>query len=198
VRLLIAFGARVNQVDPRTGFFPLLYAAQNGHAEVVRLLLAGGAEVGQAHSSLGTSLVLAQSQGHADVARLLFSTQEIPLFGSCVRLHGAETGVNGAEGFVDGVDAASGHCTVKLDGGGEAKVKAINLRRILDGGATDHLFGDRVQLQGLRAKPEMNGTMGVVQKLDLATGRYVIKLDGGVDEAKVRAENLVPMYEKES
>ena len=95
---------------------------------------------------------------------------------------------------MDVVDAASGHCTVKLVGGGEARVRAVNLRQVLDGGATDHLFGDRVQLIGLQAKPEMNGTTGVVQKLDLATGRYVVKLDGG-GEAKVRAANLVPLLE---
>ena len=79
-------------------------------------------------------------------------------------------------------------------GGGEARVRAVNLRQVLDGGATDHLFGDRVQLQGLQAKPEMNGTTGVVQKLDLATGRYVVKLNGG-GEAKVRAANLLPLLE---
>ena len=41
---LAAEGVDVNQVNPSNSAFPLLMAAQNGHAAVVRLLLTSGAD----------------------------------------------------------------------------------------------------------------------------------------------------------
>ena len=56
----------------RTALFPLLQAAQNGHAEVVGLLLDKDAEPNQVDEKDGLfPLLQAAQQGHAEVVRLL-------------------------------------------------------------------------------------------------------------------------------
>jgi predicted LPLAT superfamily acyltransferase len=52
----------------------LFMAVQNGHVEVVRLLLSGGADVNQARTDTGTTLLfMAAQEGHVEVVRLLLS-----------------------------------------------------------------------------------------------------------------------------
>lgn len=54
------------------GATPLLAAADQGHVEVVRMLLAvPGIQVNYANGRGDTALMLAASSGHADVARTL-------------------------------------------------------------------------------------------------------------------------------
>jgi len=48
----------------------------------------------------------------------------------------------------------------------------------IDGlGVDESLLGERVVLQGLQAKPELNGCTGVVLSFDASQGRYAVKLD---------------------
>ena len=68
--LLAAEGVDVNQVDPSTGNFPLLIAADDGHAEVVRLLLARGADPLMTWNGKPL-LKVALDAGHAAVVKLL-------------------------------------------------------------------------------------------------------------------------------
>jgi ankyrin repeat protein len=53
------------------GYTPLLIASQNGHLEVVRELLAGGASPGVAANSGATALSRTSANGHAAIALLL-------------------------------------------------------------------------------------------------------------------------------
>ena len=54
----------------RTGTFPLLQAAQQGHAEVVRLLLDKDAEPNRVNEKHGTfPLLQAAKNGHAEAGR---------------------------------------------------------------------------------------------------------------------------------
>ena len=73
IRRLINAGADVN-LRNKFGVTPLFVASQNGHAEVVKLLLAGKADVNVTISITGkdyTALRVAKMMGHARVVKLL-------------------------------------------------------------------------------------------------------------------------------
>ena len=46
-------------------------ASQNGHVEVVRVLIDAGALINQANTNGATPLLMASQDGHVDVVRLL-------------------------------------------------------------------------------------------------------------------------------
>ena len=50
--------------------------------------------------------------------------------------------------------------------------------------------GTRVELHGLKAKPELNGQRGVVEGFDAASGRCKVKLEDGRGPFKLKVENL--------
>jgi hypothetical protein len=69
---MLELGARVNQGRLVDGVTPLLVAAQNGHVEVVVVLLEKGAAVTQGTTDNGgTPLLMAAQQGHVEVVVLL-------------------------------------------------------------------------------------------------------------------------------
>ena len=70
--------ALCNTVDEETGAFPLLLAAQNGHAEVVGLLLDKDAEPNRVNEDGLFPLLMAAQQGHAEVVRLLLDKDADP------------------------------------------------------------------------------------------------------------------------
>ena len=51
--------------------------------------------------------------------------------------------------------------------------------------------GTRVELRGLQAKPELNGQQGAVIKFVASSGRYAVRVDGGVGDFQLRPENIV-------
>jgi TPR repeat protein len=51
-------------------------------------------------------------------------------------------------------------------------------------------IGTRVELRGLKGKPELNGQRGVVVSFDAASGRCKVKLEDGGGPFKLKAENL--------
>ena len=69
--------AKVNEVDKIKGAFPLLLAAQNGHQDIVKLLLAHDADPRQQCPAPGkegifiTALDAAESLEHKEIAQLL-------------------------------------------------------------------------------------------------------------------------------
>ena len=68
--------ARVESVNAPVGkmeYTPLMYAAAGGYGEMVRLLLARGAEVNAESSRGDTALHMAARRGHAEVVRLLLA-----------------------------------------------------------------------------------------------------------------------------
>ncbi len=73
IRRLIKAGADVN-VRNKFGVTPLIMALQNGHAVVVKLLLAAEADVNAALKTNGvTPLFMASLQGHSKVVKLLLA-----------------------------------------------------------------------------------------------------------------------------
>jgi len=62
--------AAVSQAD-EDGFTPLYIACQNGHLEIVRLLLEASAAINRAPQHGATPLYMACGKGHLDIVRLL-------------------------------------------------------------------------------------------------------------------------------
>jgi uncharacterized protein len=82
VQDLLSRGADVNSLDPRYPSWyaapPLVRAAQAGYSNLVRLLLANGAEVNARDAGGGTALIWACNDGHIDCARLLLAAGADP------------------------------------------------------------------------------------------------------------------------
>lgn len=87
--LLVKHGAQVNQ----SGWTPLHYAAFEGRAEVIKFLLAKGAEVDAQAPNGYTALMLAARGGHLEAARqLLYADPDLTAKGQ-----GGETALSIAE-----------------------------------------------------------------------------------------------------
>ena len=75
VKLLLEAGAYVNAADESLDFLDrrtaLMWAAGNGHAEVVKLLLEAGADINVYGMYGRTALTLAEGNGHAEIVKLL-------------------------------------------------------------------------------------------------------------------------------
>jgi ankyrin repeat protein len=79
-------GRDVNEAD-ESGCTALIMASQDGHVEVVRLLLARqDVELNQAFARGGTALMLASQNGHLDVVRLLLSREGVEVNKSAAEL----------------------------------------------------------------------------------------------------------------
>ena len=52
------------------------------------------------------------------------------------------------------------------------------------------LIGQEVRLVGLRAKPELNGAVGVCERFDTAQGRYAVRLPGHDKPVAIKGGNL--------
>jgi hypothetical protein len=79
---LLEAGAPVNQ----SGWTPLMYAAYEGRADMVELLLSKGAEVNALSPNLSTPLMLAARNGRMEAVRLLLKA-------------GAETELKNDQGY---------------------------------------------------------------------------------------------------
>jgi ankyrin repeat protein len=71
VNMLVRAGANLKAATRISAATPLLLAAENGHAAVVRALLDAGAEVNAVDTGGTTALMLAAAAGHADALRFL-------------------------------------------------------------------------------------------------------------------------------
>jgi ankyrin repeat protein len=71
VGLLIEKGASVNLTDHGEGWSALMFAGGEGQVEVIRTLLAHGADAELVDEDGETALTFAQRNGHADAASLL-------------------------------------------------------------------------------------------------------------------------------
>jgi len=70
-RLLIEAGANKDLRRTEDGSTPLHVAAEEGHLDLVRLLIESGADSEITTDNLTTALLLASGQGHAEVVTFL-------------------------------------------------------------------------------------------------------------------------------
>lgn len=71
VKTLIQQGADVNHKLIDTGTSPLISAARRGHLEVVKVLLAGGANINLIDYGVGTALYWAANDGQLEMIKFL-------------------------------------------------------------------------------------------------------------------------------
>lgn len=70
LEMLLDKGAKVNAKD-NDGLTALIYAAMNGHAEIVKMLLDKGADVNAKDNNGKTALMIASAEGDAETVKLL-------------------------------------------------------------------------------------------------------------------------------
>ena len=93
--LLLAAGSKVLDIQKNNGFAPLHFAAQHGHAPVMKLLIAARCCVDLQQKTGATAVFLAASQGHEAVTKLLIEARcnvDLPTKISCTPLHSAAQG----------------------------------------------------------------------------------------------------------
>lgn len=112
--------------------------------------------------------------------------------------------LNGARGLVQEFDLATQRYTVAVDGGrGTFKLKRENLLDLSAQPAkaeapvqqADPFVGRLIEVQGLNARPELNGMRGVIKESDSASGRFTVELDGGLGQFKLKPDNLKDLTE---
>ena len=74
LRSLIKMGADINQSGEQHGGTPLLIASQEGHLEVVKLLIESGGSVNEADNRGATPLWIASGAGHLEIVKLLIKS----------------------------------------------------------------------------------------------------------------------------
>ena len=61
------------------------------------------------------------------------------------------------------------------------------------GGAAAPLIGRRVRVEGLAARPELNGRCGEARAYDAARGRYTVAVEGEPSPLLLRSDNLAAL-----
>ena len=154
VALLIGRGADVSVAHPVAGT-ALHGAATSGHAESIRMLLAGGAAAPAVLEAVDvggdTALTLAAYSGHAEVVKILLSA------GSDASFRHPEYGT------ALEMAVKEGHAETAAALRGEAYF-ARNAK---------------VRVHGLVGAAQYNGKIGKVLKLDAGSGRYIVVVGGG-------------------
>jgi len=123
--------------------------------------------------------VKASEQGEGAERKALF-------IGATVRLCGLKAApeLNDCLASVVKFDPSKGRWTVRLETGEEKAVKPENavVEPIQIGGA--------VRITGLKKETVLNGMVGIAESYEKSSGRYTVKLSGGVKKA-MKASNLV-------
>lgn len=71
VKTLLATGAHVDAREPFSGRTPLIFAAADGHTEIVRSLVHRGADMSARDIYGWTALMYASSSGYHEIVRIL-------------------------------------------------------------------------------------------------------------------------------
>src|SRR5581483_2432582 len=72
---LIKIGVAIDKQDETNGSTALMWAAQQGHADIVELLLNAGADVNKQNNNGDTALIFATDKGHTAIAELLLKAR---------------------------------------------------------------------------------------------------------------------------
>jgi len=120
-------------------------------------------------------------RGITGIPLFCFSVPEVGLYSGPFREANADATINGSSNkqqFLQLFNAIYQHVR-------KAKTKGAVAA------PDDSLIGHRVQLQGLSARPELNGLVGVCEQIDKAKGRYGIRVPGHEDLLALKPANLI-------
>ena len=164
--LLSTKGAQsfMNYQDAK-GRTPLLFAALHGHADVTKQLIAARCNVDLQDKDGFTPLHFAAYTGHAAVTKKLLAARcnvDLQAYDGATALHFAE-------------------------GQGHAGIATLIRNRKQE----TPLLGSRVVINGLVAKPELNGCTGTAVSFDDDKGRYSVELDT-TSSIMIKPCNLLP------
>jgi hypothetical protein len=198
--LLSTQGAQsfINYQDAH-GITPLLYAAVQGHAAVTEKLLAARCNVDLQDKKGGTPLHFAAENGHAAVTEQLIvarSNVDLQDQNGDTALHFAAA--NGHAAVTNQLLAARCNVDLQDDNGvtalelaedqGHAGIATLIRNRKQE----TPLLGRRVVINGLVAKPELNGRTGTAVRFDDDKGRYSVELDDTSSSLLIKPCNLLP------
>ena len=207
-QLLLAAGAASDQPN-QDGTTPLRMACQCGQAGTARLLIDAGA-------SPSKPLSVACLQGHEGIAQQLLDAgaaidgnadegDATPLIFACLRGHAgcakmlleASPDANGSLSAFSRREAreaalSNGHnaCVKLLERFEPKKLCIIALQRPDGQMITISIPGERVMLQALQARADLNGASGTLQTYDKERERFGVQLDSGGQPIAVKLLNL--------
>ncbi len=179
---------------------PLHLAAQQGHEAVTKQLIVARCSVDLQDNIGNTPLHTAALRGHAAVTKQLIAARcnvDIQTYkDNATPLHFAAR--NGHEAITKQLLAA--RCTVDLQmhngatalHAAEHKGHAGIATLIRNRKQETPLLGRRVVINGLVAKPELNGRTGTAVSFDIAKGRYSVELDDTSSSLRIKPCNLLP------
>ena len=158
---------------------------QSGDVSLLQALLTAGADVTDRDASDEDALAIAQRCANSAATMLLkgLSSGEgaaacgATLVGKHVQVRGLATRpeLNGREGLVLSYEMRKGRYAVQLDGAtGCMSLRPENIEEVQTPFA---LVGRRACVQGLQAKPQLNGCLGMVCEYSADRGRYLLALD---------------------
>ena len=113
--------------------------------------------------------------------------------GDRVQVHGllSRAEINGTIGKVIDFVSSSGRYSVQLEGIEKPSLlKGANLKLPPEPGQAPLPVDTKVEVHGLKSRPELNGFVGVVTEHVAATGRYGVLLEGQGQPALLKAANL--------
>jgi hypothetical protein len=161
-------GARCNvDLQTKNGCTPIYIAAQNGHEIVTKELIDARCNVDLQSNNGMTPLHWAAHDGHAAVTKQLLAVR-------CNVDLQTNTGANALQLAED-----QGHAGIAT---------LIRNRK-----QETPLLGRRVVINGLVAKPELNGRTGTAVSFDDDKGRYSVELDGTSSSLLIKPCNLLPV-----
>ena len=121
------------------------------------------------------------------------ASNSAPLVGKRVLISGllSRPDLNGLIGEAIAFSSEKGRYTVSVNGE-ELALKASNLQvqKRNEADSTAFAPGVKVRIKGLSAKPQLNGCGGTVEAWNEEKERYVIKIDGSLQNMLLRAANL--------
>ena len=169
---LLLRGASIDLRAPGD-YTALILAAGFGHQAVARLLLEYKASIDLQNEIGGSALMLAAEEGWKECV------QELLEAGANTELHDRR----GITALV--VSEANGHAAI-------AKLLRQHATRppATVAAPTPNLSGRRVRIDGLKARPELNGRCGVAGHFNAAKGRYEVAVGGEAEAVLLKPANL--------
>ena len=167
-RFLLDHGADPN-LGKHNGSTALFKAAQEGYTDICRMLIHAHAHIDARFCSGATPLGVAACRGHVAVARLLLSMD--------------------ADATVVATDGMNPADMAKCNG--HAALAMILTKPLVEPPPNPLASGERVTVQGLQSKPELNGARAIVLEFDKTTGRYATMLLSG-KEVALKPANVQP------